>query len=92
MDVPVYTRLSWFAVGGLIVAAVGAWLTMRRLSGRASERSLAWVVIDTAVVGIGVALVLVFNLDGWKMIAALLPFALGPEAVATALTGVREVR
>jgi hypothetical protein len=82
----------WFAVLGVIVAAVGAWLTLQRLSGRASKRSLAWVATDSAVVGIGVVLVLVFNLNGWKMIAALLPFALGSEAVATALTGVREVR
>jgi hypothetical protein len=82
----------WFAVIGVIVAALGAWLTMLRLSGRVSARSAAWVAIDTAIIGIGAGIVLAFNLDGWKMIAALVPVVLGSEVVATALTGVREVR
>jgi hypothetical protein len=82
----------WLIPVGIAVALFGTWLTMRRLSGRISERSLVWVAVDTVVVLIGVAIVVAAHLRGWALAAVVALPALASDSIATAVTGVKEVR
>jgi hypothetical protein len=83
---------AWLIAGGVATATTGTWLTMRRLSGRISERSLVWVLIDTAVVLVGAALVFALHLSGLALVIAIAAPAIASDLIATAVTGVAEVR
>jgi hypothetical protein len=76
----------WLCLVGLATAVVGTWLTMRRLTGRI----LAWVAIDTAILVAGGAVVLALHLSGIALWVVLGIPAVASDAIATALTGVRE--
>jgi len=83
---------AWLIAGGGVTAASGTWLTMRRLTGRISERSAVWVLIDTAVVLAGVAVVFALHLSGVALVIAIAVPAIASDLIATSLTGVTEVR
>ena len=83
---------AWLVVAGVAIAVVGTWLTMRRLTGRVSERSLLWVLVDSAVAGIGIALAFALHLSGLAFVLVIGVPAVASESIATALTGVREAR
>jgi uncharacterized membrane protein HdeD (DUF308 family) len=88
----IYKDTAWVAVFGLAVAVAGTWLTMRRLTGRISERSLAWVAVESAVLGIGIAVVFALHLSGAALVLVVAVPAILSESIATALTGVREAK
>jgi hypothetical protein len=81
---------AWLIVGGAATTATGTWLTMRRLSGRISERSLAWVLLDTTTVLAGAAVVFALHLSGVALVIAVGVPAIASDLIATAVTGVRE--
>jgi uncharacterized membrane protein HdeD (DUF308 family) len=83
---------AWLIVAGIACVVFGAWLTMRRLTGRISERSLAWVAIDTAVVGVGAAIGFALHASGAALFAILAVPVFASDAIATAVTGVKEAK
>jgi uncharacterized membrane protein HdeD (DUF308 family) len=90
LAVGIFRGTAWLVVAGVAVAAVGAWLTMRRLTGRVSERSLLWVLVDAAVVCAGIAVAFALHLSNLAFLAVVLVPGLASESIATALTGVKE--
>ena len=80
----------WLRAVGVATAVVGAWLTMRRLTGRISERSLAWVLLDTSVLLLAAYVALRFDLSGVALWVLVGVPAAASEVIATALTGVRQ--
>jgi hypothetical protein len=80
----------WLCLVGFATAAVGTWLTMKRLTGRISERSLAWVAIDTAVLAAGASVALALHLSGIALWVVVGIPAVASDGVATAFTGVKE--
>ena len=83
---------AWLVLLGIAAVVVGTWLTMRRLTGRVSERSLLWVLVDSTVMGAGVAVGLGLHLSGLAFGVAVGVPVLVSESLATALTGVKEAR
>jgi hypothetical protein len=81
---------AWLAVVGVGVAVLGAWLTMRRLTGRVSERSLVWVLVDSAVCGSAIVVALALHLSGIAFVLVVAVPVVTSESIATALTGVKE--
>ena len=81
---------AWLIPAGIAVAVAGAWQTMRGLTGRISERSIAWVLIETAIVLAGGAVVFALHLSGLALLIAIAVPAIASELIETALTGVRE--
>ena len=82
----------WLVGAGVAALAAGTWLTMRRLSGRISARSLEWIAVDTLVVLAGGAVALALHLSGVALVAVVAVPAVASDMIATALTGVREVQ
>jgi hypothetical protein len=80
----------WLCLAGLATVALGTWSTMRRLTGRISERSLAWVAIDTAILVAGGSVAIALHLSGIGLWVVLGVPVVASEAIATAVTGVRE--
>jgi uncharacterized membrane protein HdeD (DUF308 family) len=81
---------AWLLVLGVVAAVLGTWLTMRRLTGRVSERSLLWVLLDTAILGAGIAVAFALHLSGLAFLVVILVPGLASESIATAFTGVKE--
>jgi uncharacterized membrane protein HdeD (DUF308 family) len=81
---------AWLIPAGIATAVAGTWQTMRRLTGRISERSLAWVLIETTIVLAGGAVVFALHLSGLTLFLAIAVPAIASELIATAVTGVRE--
>jgi hypothetical protein len=80
----------WLCVAGVATALLGTWETMRRLTGRISERSLAWVAIETLLLLAGTSVVFVLHFSGLALFVAVAVPAIGSELIATAVTGVSE--
>lgn len=80
----------WLRALGVATAVVGSWLTMRRLTGRISERSLAWVLLDTSVLLLAAYVALRFDLSGVALWVLIGVPAAASDAIATALAGVRQ--
>jgi hypothetical protein len=82
---------QWLLVPlGVGLVVLGVWMTMQRLGSPPVSRRLAWLAIQTAVVGGG--LVLALLLDGVARWVVLIAALLAAGTVATRLTGVRAVR
>jgi hypothetical protein len=86
----VIKHTPWLIPVGVATAVVGTWLTMRRLTGRISERSLVWVLIETTAVLAASAVVFALHLSGVVLFVTVAVPTVVSESVATALTGVRE--
>jgi hypothetical protein len=80
----------WLGVAGAATALLGTWQTMRRLTGRISERSLAWVAVETLVLLAGGSVAFALHLSGLALCVAVAVPAIASESIATAVTGVRE--
>src|SRR5437763_10124166 len=77
----IFKGTAWLVVFGVAVAVAGTWLTMRRLTGRMSERSFAWVVVESAVLGIGIAVVFALHLSGFAFVLVLAVPAILSESI-----------